>query len=128
MDYLDTQIDAAHTALQRAEDEARAIEARLIKAGITPPLRRYGAKVDLSKNLTAQGLLHVKDPALAAFLGYGSDIARKRAEETAARELQAERMRMMTAQSKAANEAAAAKRYRQQLAGINPVSNRRLGQ
>jgi hypothetical protein len=55
MDYLDTQIDAAHTALQRAEDEARAIEARLIKAGITPPLRRYGAKVDLSKNLTAQG-------------------------------------------------------------------------
>ena len=35
---------------------------------------------------------------------------------------------MMTAQSKAANEAAAAKRYRQQLAGINPVSNRRLGQ
>ena len=122
---LDQQIDAAHSELERIETEARAIEARLIRAGITPPLRRYGRPVDLSKNLTAQGLLQVKDPALAAFLGYGSDIARKRAEEAAARELQAERMRMMTAQTKAANDAAAAGRYRQQLAGINPNTGRR---
>lgn len=125
MDSLDSQIAKAHSAAEAAESEARAIEARLIKAGITPPLRRYGAKVDLSKNLTAQGLLQVKDPALAAFLGYGSDIARKRAEEAAARELQAERMRLMTAQSKAANDAAAAQRYRQALAGINPNTGRR---
>lgn len=128
MDSLDAQIAKAHSAAEAAESEARAIEARLLRAGITPPLRRYGAKVDLSRNLTAQGLLQVKDPALAAFLGYGSDIARKRAEEAAARELQAERMRLMTAQSKAANDAAAADRYRAQLAGINPLSNRRLGQ
>ena len=125
MDHLDSQIAKAHSAAEAAESEARAIEARLIKAGITPPLRRYGAKVDLSKNLTAQGLLQVKDPALAAFLGYGSDIARRRAEEAAARELQAERMRLMTAQSKAANDAAAAQRYRQALAGINPNTGRR---
>jgi len=125
MTDLDTQIAKAHAAAEAAEAEARAIEARLIKSGITPPLRRYGAKVDLSKNLTAQGLLQVKDPALAAFLGYGSDIARKRAEEAAARELQAERMRMMTAQTKAANDAAAAQRYQQQLAGINPNTGRR---
>jgi len=125
MDSLDAQIVKAHAAAEAAEVDARAIEARLIKAGITPPLRRYGAKVDLSKNLTAQGLLQVKDPALAAFLGYGSDIARKRAEEAAARELQAERMRLMTAQTKAANDAAAAGRYRQQLAGINPNTGRR---
>ena len=125
MTDLDTQIAKAHAAAEAAEAEARAIEARLIKSGITPPLRRYSAKVDLSKNLTAQGLLQVKDPALAAFLGYGSDIARKRAEEAAARELQAERMRMMTAQTKAANDAAAAQRYQQQLAGINPNTGRR---
>jgi hypothetical protein len=125
MDSLDAQIAKAHSAAEAAESEARAIEARLVKAGITPPLRRYGAKVDLSKNLTAQGLLQVKDPALAAFLGYGSDIARRRAEEAAARELQAERMRMMTAQTKAANDAAAAGRYRQALAGINPNTGRR---
>jgi len=125
MTNLDTQIAKAHAAAEAAEAEARAIEARLIKSGITPPLRRYGAKVDLSKNLTSQGLLQVKDPALAAFLGYGSDIARKRAEEAAARELQAERMRMMTAQTKAANDAAAAQRYQQQLAGINPNTGRR---
>jgi len=125
MTDLDTQIAKAHAAAEAAEAEARAIEARLIKSGITPPLRRYGAKVDLSKNLTSQGLLQVKDPALAAFLGYGSDIARKRAEEAAARELQAERMRMMTAQTKAANDAAAAQRYQQQLAGINPNTGRR---
>lgn len=125
MDSLDAQIAKAHSAAEAAESEARAIEARLIKAGITPPLRRYGAKVDLSKNLTAQGLLQVKDPALAAFLGYGSDIARKRAEEAAARDLQAERMRLMTAQAKAANDAAAAQRYRQALAGINPNTGRR---
>jgi len=122
---LDTQIAKAHSAAEAAEAEARAIEARLIKSGITPPLRRYGAKVDLSKNLTAQALLQVKDPALATFLGCGSDIARKRAEEAAARELQAERMRMMTAQTKAANDAAAAGRYRQQLAGINPSTGGR---
>ena len=125
MDSLDAQLAKAQSAAEAAESEARAIESRLIKAGITPPLRRYGAKVDLSKNLTAQGLLQVKDPALAAFLGYGSDIARRRAEEAAARELQAERMRLMTAQSKAANDAAAAQRYRQALAGINPNTGRR---
>lgn len=124
MDSLDAQIAKAHSAAEAAESEARAIEARLIKAGITPPLRRYGAKVDLSKNLTAQGLLQVKDPALATFLGYGSDIARRRAEEAAARELQAERMQLMTAQTKAANDAAAAQRYQQQLSPL-PMGWRR---
>lgn len=128
MEALDKEINRAHAAAEEAENQARAIEARLIKAGITPPVRRYGAKVDLSQNLTAQALLQLKDPALASYLGFGSDIARKRAQEAAARELQAERMRLLTAQSKAANDAAAADRYRAQLAGVNPVNGRRLGE
>jgi len=125
---IDQQIDAAHKEAERIENEARALEARIVKAGGIPPKRPYGRPVsgaDVAKNLTLKSLLQRNDPALASYLGFGSDLQRREAEEAAARELQAERMRMMTAQTKAANDAAAAGRYRQQLAGINPNTGRR---
>lgn len=125
---LDQLIDSAHAELERVEAEAKQLEARLLRAGVTPPTRRYGKPVDLSQNLTAQGLLQVRDPALASYLGFGSDIARKREEEQQARILQAERMRLQTEQARAQNQAAAAARYKAQLAGVNPVNGRRLGQ
>jgi hypothetical protein len=80
---LDYQIDAAHHEAQRIEAEALAIEARIIAAGATPPLRQYGKPVSreaVSRNLTTTGLLQRRDPALASFLGVGSDFHRKQQE------------------------------------------------
>jgi hypothetical protein len=125
---LDQLIDDAHTEVERTEQEARQIEARILKAGGIPPTRPYGRPVsgeDVARNLTLRGLLQARDPALASFLGFGSDLARKREEEQQARILQAETLRMKTEQLRQRNEAAAAQRYRQQLAGINPNTGRR---
>ena len=80
---LDHQIDAAHHEAQRIENEALAIEARILKAGATPPTRPYGKPVSreaVSRNLTTTGLLQRRDPALAAYLGVGSDYHRKQQE------------------------------------------------
>jgi hypothetical protein len=79
---LDYQIDAAHHEAQRIEAEAGQIEARIVAAGGVPPVRRYGTPVSgeaVSRNLTTTGLLQRRDPALASFLGVGSDYHRKQA-------------------------------------------------
>jgi len=96
---IDQQIDAAHAEAERIEQDARAIEARILKAGGIPPTRPYGRPVSreaVAQNLTLQNLLQRRDPALAAFLGCGSDLQRREAEERATRELQAQRMRLQT--------------------------------
>ena len=115
---LDYQIDAAHHEAQRIENEALAIEARILKAGATPPTRPYGKPVSreaVSRNLTTTGLLQRRDPALAAYLGIGSDYHLKQQQAAEARRLQVEAMQSQTEQLRKQNEAAAAARYRQQL-------------
>ena len=115
---LDYQIDAAHHEAQRIENEALAIEARILKAGATPPTRPYGKPVSreaVSRNLTTTGLLQRRDPALAAYLGIGSDYHLKQQQAAEARRLQVESMQAKTEQPRKQNEAAAAARYRQQL-------------
>ena len=115
---LDYQIDAAHHEAQRIENEALAIEARILKAGATPPTRPYGKPVSreaISRNLTTTGLLQRRDPALAAYLGIGSDYHQKQQQAAEARRLQVESMQAKTEQLRKQNEAAAAARYRQQL-------------
>jgi hypothetical protein len=115
---LDYQIDAAHHEAQRIENEALAIEARIIKAGGVPPTRRYGKPVSreaVSRSLTTTGLLQRRDPALAAYLGVGSDYHLKQQQAAEARRLQVESMQAKTEQLRKQNEAAAAARYRQQL-------------
>ena len=115
---LDYQIDAAHHEAQRIENEALAIEARILKAGATPPTRPYGKPVSreaISRNLTTTGLLQRRDPALAAYLGIGSDYHLKQQQAAEARRLQVESMQAKTEQLRKQNEAAAAARYRQQL-------------
>ena len=115
---LDQAIDAAHHEAQRIENEALAIEARIIKAGATPPTRPYGKPVSreaVSRNLTTTGLLQRRDPALAAYLGIGSDYHLKQQQAAEARRLQVESMQAKTEQLRKQNEAAAAARYRQQL-------------
>ena len=115
---LDHQIDAAHHEAQRIENEALAIEARILQAGATPPTRPYGKPVSreaVSRNLTTTGLLQRRDPALAAYLGIGSDYHLKQQQAAEARRLQVESMQAKTEQLRKQNEAAADARYRQQL-------------
>jgi hypothetical protein len=115
---LDHQIDAAHHEAQRIESEALAIEARILKAGATPPTRPYGKPVSreaVSRNLTTTGLLQRRDPALATYLGIGSDYHLKQQQAAEARRLQVEAMQAQTEQLRQRNQAAADARYRQQL-------------
>lgn len=115
---LDSQIAKAHQAAEDAEQRASQIEARMRAAGINPPARRYGQPVNIVGNLTITAQLQQRDPGLAAFLGVPGDLARREAEAQAARELQAERMRMLTEQSRQANQAAADARFRRQIAPV----------
>ena len=125
---IDQQIDAAHGEAERIERDARAIEARILKAGGIPPTRPFGRPVSgeaVAQNLTLRSLLQRRDPALAAYLGCGSDLQRREAEERAARELQAQALQMQTDRLRQVN--AASSRYREQmnLQGINPNTGRR---
>jgi hypothetical protein len=118
---LDQAIDAAHSEAERIENEARQIEARILKAGATPPTRPYGKPVSreaVSRNLTTTGLLQRRDPALAAYLGIGSDYHQKQQQAAESRRLQVESMQAKTEQLRQQNEAAAAARYRQQLSPL----------
>jgi hypothetical protein len=128
---LDQRIEAAHSDAERVENDARAIEARIVAAGGIPPQRTYGRPVsgdDIRKNLTLTSLLQRKDPKLAAYLGVGSDYQRRREEEAAARQMQAEALRLQTARLAELNAASARYRQQQQLAGVNPITGRRYGQ
>jgi hypothetical protein len=118
---LDHQIDAAHHEAQRIEAEAGQIEARIVAAGGVPPVRRYGTPVSreaVSRNLTTTGLLQRRDPALASFLGVGSDYHLKQQQAAEARRLQVESMQAQTEQLRKQNEAAAEARFRRQLSPL----------
>jgi hypothetical protein len=127
---VDQRIDEAHAEAERIESEARQVEARIIAAGGIPPLRQYGRPVSseaVAQNLTLKSLLQRRDPALASYLGVGSDITRREAEAAAARQLQAEAMRLQTERLRQVNTASG--RYREQMsnAGINPSTGRAWG-
>ena len=127
---LDQQIDAAHLAAERVENEAQQIEARIIKAGGVPPTRPYGKPVSgeaVSRNLTLTGALQRRDPALANYLGIGSDYHRKQEAAAEARKMQAQAMEMQTARLREVNAASSRFREQQNLAGINPLTGRRWG-
>jgi hypothetical protein len=128
---LDQRIEAAHSDAERVENDARAIEARIVAIGGVPPTRPYGRPVsgdDIRKNLTLTSLLQRKDPKLAAYLGVGSDYQRRREEEAAARQMAAQAMKMQTERLRQVNAASARYREQQQLAAVNPITGRRYGQ
>jgi hypothetical protein len=115
---LDHQIDAAHHEAERIENEALAIEARILKAGGVPPVRRYGKPVsrqDVGQNITTTGLLQRRDPALAAYLGIGSDYHLRQAAAAAARQASAQALQAQTEALRQRNQSAAAARYRAQM-------------
>ena len=127
---LDQQIDAANLAAERVENEARQIEARIIKAGGVPPTRPYGKPVSgeaVSRNLTLTGALQRRDPALANYLGIGSDYHRKQEAAAEARKMQVQAMEMQTDRLREVNAASARYREQQNLAGRNPLNGRRWG-
>jgi hypothetical protein len=73
---LDQRIEAEHSDAERVENDARAIEARIVAAGGVPPTRPCGRPVsgdDIRRNLMLTSLLQRKDPKLAAYLCVGSD-------------------------------------------------------
>jgi hypothetical protein len=128
---LDQRIEAAHSDAERVENDARAIEARIVAIGGVPPTRPYGRPVsgdDIRKNLTLTSLLQRRDPKLAAYLGVGSDHLRRREEEAAARQMATQAMQMQTERLRQVNAASARYREQQQLAAVNPITGRRYGQ
>jgi hypothetical protein len=127
---LNQQIDDAHRDAERIEADARQVEARIVQAGGVPPVRPYGKPVSgeaVGRNLTLKSLLQRRDPALAAFLGVGSDLQRREAEERATREMQAQSLAMQTDRLREVNAASTRYREQQNLAGINPSTGRRWG-
>jgi predicted nuclease of restriction endonuclease-like (RecB) superfamily len=115
---LDTQISQAHAAAEATEQQARHLEARIIRTGAALPKRQYGSPLNpeaLKQNLTARSLICKRDPELASFLGLQDGSYRREAEEREARILQGKALEMQTEQLRQRNQAAAAARYKQQL-------------
>ena len=127
---LDQQIDAAHLAAERVEANTLQIEARIIKAGGVPPTRPYGKPVSgeaVSRNLTFTGALQHRNPALANYLGFGSDYHRKQEAAAEARKMQVQAMEQQTARLREVNGASSRYREQQNQSGINPLTGRRWG-
>lgn len=133
MPDLHEQITEAHTAVEQAEQQARQLEARMRRIpGLERflPRRQFGQPVNiaaLKRNLTAVSLLN-QDPELASFLGVQSGQYVREAEAKAARAMQAEAMAMRTARLREANQQRQLQRERASLAGVNPLTGRRIGQ
>jgi len=118
---LDTQISQAHAAAEATEQQARHLEARIVKAGGTPPLRQYGSAVSadaIRKNLTLVSVLNRHDPELASYLGVQTGSYRRVAEEREARILQGKALEMQTEQLRQRNQAAADARYKATLSPL----------
>jgi len=72
MTDLDTQIAKAHNAAEATEQQARQLEARILKTCAQLPKRQYGTPVSteaLRQSLTARALTCKRDPELASYLG-----------------------------------------------------------
>ena len=127
---LEQQIEAAHSEAERIEQDARAIEARIVRAGGVPLQRQYGRPIDaaaISKNLTLRSLIARNDHHLAAYLGVATGEHLRRQERSAARAAVAQRMAELTAAARAQNQQAQQHRERAALAGVSLVTGRRLG-
>ena len=121
MSDLDATIDAQHRQVEETEQQARQLEARILKTGAALPKRQYGSPVnpdDLKQNLTARSLICKRDPALASFLGLQDGSYRRELEEREAAAMRAQALVMQTEQLRQRNQAAADARYK---ATLNPL-------
>jgi len=125
---LNTAVDAAYQEADETEATARQIEARIIAAGGKPLLRQYGKPVDtaaIKQNLTLVSQLNQRDPKLATYLGVQSGYQQELEQQQAQRKAASDAIQAATTALKERNDAAASNRYRHQLAGTNPLTNRR---
>jgi hypothetical protein len=138
MSDLDARIDADHRKAAAAEDDARAIVARMAKIEgmdrfLASGRRTHGQVPNPYQgagNLTAIALVERHDPALASFLAQrvgknvtAPDYARLEAE--AERQQQIERMKAATAELQATNAAHRQHLDRAFIVGVDPVSGLR---
>lgn len=132
MNDINHEIDKAHSAAEAAEDQARQVEARIAAipgAARLIPMRQYGRPVDgkaVARNLTLRSMVERHDPALASYLGFGSDIHRREAAEAAERQAMVERMSAQTEALRQRNAAAQQQRERAAIAGVNPYTGTRF--
>ncbi len=138
MSDLDALIDSQHRAAQAAEDDARAIVARMAKIEgmdrfLASGRREHGEVPNPYKtnNLTAIALVERHDAPLANFLAKqvgrsvtAPDYARLEAE--AERQQQIQRMQAATAELANANANGRLQRERADLAGVNHITGRRF--
>jgi len=130
MTDINFEIEKAHSAAEATEDQARQLEARIAAipgAARLIPLRQYGRPVDgqaIARNLTLRSMVERHDPALAAYLGFGSDVHRREAEQAAERQAVVERMAAQTEALRQQNAAAQLQRERAALAGFNHLTRR----
>jgi predicted nuclease of restriction endonuclease-like (RecB) superfamily len=118
---LDTQISQAHAAAEATEQQARHLEARILKTGAALPKRQYGSPLNpeaLKQNLTTRSLICKRDPELASFLGLQDGSYRREAEEREARILQGKALEMQTEALRQRNQAAADARYKATLSPL----------
>ena len=134
MPDLNEQITAAHHDLEAVEMEAKRLESRLRRIpGMERllPARNYGRPVNIDSikaNLTSRGLINSYDEPLASYLGINSGGAKAAEERREARKLAAEAMRLRTERLQAQNAAAQQQRERFAIAGVDPITRRRVGQ
>ena len=121
MSDLDATIDAQHRQVEETEQQARQLEARILKTGAALPKRQYGSPLNpeaLKQNLTARSLICKRDPELASFLGLQDGSYRREAEEREAAAMRAQALRLQTEQLRQRNQAAAEARFRRQLSPL----------
>ena len=134
MSDLDQRISEAHNNVEAIELEAKQLEARLRRipgAERLLPKRSYGQPVNIDAikgNLTFRSLINSYDEQMASYLGVNSGSAKAAEERREAQLLQAEALRLRTENLRAQNAAAALQRERFSLSGIDPITNRRIGQ
>ena len=133
MPDINDTIRRRHAEVEATENDARQLEARILKIPGTSrfiPLRAYGKPVDaaeIGRNLTLRSLIANHDPELASYLGIPTGQHRLDEEEREARQLQIEALQMQTDRLRQQNAANRHAREQAQLAGINPTVNRRYG-
>ena len=137
MSDLDARIDADHRKAAAAEDDARAIVARMAKIEgmdrfLASGRREHGQVPNPYRvgNLTAIGLLERHDPALASHLaaaaGKGTSAPDYKAQASAEeREASIQRMREKTAELQATNAAHRQHLDRAFVVGVSPTTGRR---
>jgi len=133
MPDINDTIRRRHAEVEATENDARQLEARILKIPGTSrfiPLRAYGKPVDakeIGRNLTLRSLIANHDPELASYLSIPTGQHRLDEEEREARQLEIEALQMQTDRLRQQNAANRHAREQAQLAGINPLTNRRYG-